>query len=159
MPIPAESVRSLLAIRALTNAVTSLSSTLRRAGEVVHGQGGLTAVQRELLSQLLDDGPRTVPDVARSRGVSRQNVQTVVNALAARGLLQSAANPRHRRSARIELTPSGRSTALDIRRREGQVAADLVPDIDAADLDRAAETLRRLQALLTARTSIGGAET
>ncbi|HUF47435.1 MAG TPA: helix-turn-helix domain-containing protein [Vicinamibacterales bacterium] len=159
MPIRAESVRALLSVRAAIEAAASLAVALRLAADQIHKEDGLTAAQRDLVGHLLDSGPRTVPDVARARGVTRQSVQTMVNALATRGLVASAANPRHRRSARIELTPAGRSTAHEIRRREGLVAAGLVPDLDAADLDRAAETLRRLRSLVATRTGTGRAET
>src|ERR687896_89162 len=52
-------------------------------------------------------GARTVPQVARRLGVTRQSVQRVANLLAAEGLIESVTNPENARSPLFCLTERG----------------------------------------------------
>jgi DNA-binding MarR family transcriptional regulator len=59
------------------------------------------------LRSLAHEGPLTVPDIARSRPTSRQRMQRLADELAREGLVAFSANPRHRRSQLVRLTPKG----------------------------------------------------
>src|SRR5437879_9562655 len=76
--------------------------------------GGITAV----LQLLQQTGPQTVPQLARTRGTSRQNIQLIVNRLAKAGHLTLGSNPAHKRSALFELTESGQSLLARTTERE-----------------------------------------
>jgi len=52
-------------------------------------------------------GPKTVPEIARMRSVSRQYIQKLANELIGRRWLALIDNPRHRRSKMLQLTKSG----------------------------------------------------
>src|SRR5215208_2523590 len=52
-------------------------------------------------------GARTVPQVARRLGVTRQSVQRVANLLAAEGLIESVTNPDNARSPLFRLSKRG----------------------------------------------------
>jgi len=69
---------------------------------------GVTAADRAVMEFLYPDLTLSVPEIAARYQVSRQHVPTTVNRLQDAGLLQAAANPRHRRSPLILLTRRGR---------------------------------------------------
>ena len=85
---------------------------------------------RAVLEYLHRRQPSTVPDIARARGVTRQHVQTIVNALRAAGLVQTQANPAHRRSPLIALTTPGAELIVRITRREGDLLASAFDGLD-----------------------------
>lgn len=100
---------------------------------------------RAVLEFLLRNGDTTVPDMARSRGVSRQQIQSLVNPLLEQGLVRTVANPAHRRSALIQLTGRGSQTIRRMRRREAQAFFRGDTDLDAAELERTAASLRAIR--------------
>ncbi len=78
----------------------------------------LTAAQRTLLVDLARRGPVTLPQLARTKSVSRQQVRVVVEALARRGLVRRLSNRAHRRSFLVGVTAAGSGKAREIARGE-----------------------------------------
>jgi DNA-binding MarR family transcriptional regulator len=118
-----------------------------RAAQVVedlHRTEGVTAGMRAVLELLHRTGPATVPQIARARFVTRQHIQTLVNALLDDGLVTTDTNPAHRTSALIRLTPVGRETGQRIRRRERRYLAALDLPVDRERLADATATLAAL---------------
>jgi len=158
--LPGEAQAS--ALGRLFEATTALFHRLRAAAAQVHGQGELTAGRRGVLRDLERLGPQTVPQMARRRPVSRQHIQTLVNALIADGLTEAVENPAHRRSRLVRLTASGRALVEAMRRREARILAAIPLDLGrhgTRDLERAAEVLNRVRAALegsTWRRLVGG---
>ncbi len=68
---------------------------------------GLSAGKLGILRTLSEQGPSTVPAIARSGPVARQGVQKNADALEAAGLVEYAENPRHRRSRLLRATRRG----------------------------------------------------
>lgn len=133
---------SVAALETLFNETVALFLVLRAALERLHGQGSLTAVRRSLLRDLDRLGPQTVPQLARARLVSRQDVQPIVNALVREGLVEFVANPAHRRSPLVRLTAQGKDLLEAMRRREREIAAQLELPGSAQEIERATEVLR-----------------
>ena len=146
--VSAETLRTALALRQLIDETRGLFHKLGRAAERLHETDALSGGERAVLLELADAGPRTVPDMARRRHVSRQHIQATVNPLLERGLLELAENPRHRRSKLVRITAAGRDVARRIRSREGLVIAAVVPRLRAADLEASARTLAEIGRLL-----------
>src|SRR5580698_6179552 len=88
----------------LLGRIPRLYSLLKALGEGIHAQVGVTPSMRSILAALSFGEPRTAPDLARERAVSRQHVQSVINELLSAGLIQRLANPAHRLST--ESTPT-----------------------------------------------------
>jgi DNA-binding MarR family transcriptional regulator len=86
----------------------------------------------------------TVPDIARRYQVSRQHIQVTVNGLLDRGLLETQANPRHKRSPLLGLSTRGATAFSSIRRREQRRVDALFADIEIADIATTKRTLQRL---------------
>lgn len=103
----------------------------------------LSAADRAVMEFLYPDRELSVPDIARRYDVSRQHVQVTVNGLAARGLLRSVANPKHKRSRLTRLSSLGRDSFAEIRRNEAAIVDDLFSEISD-------EALSTTQATLTA---------
>jgi DNA-binding MarR family transcriptional regulator len=78
---------------------------------------GQTEVRWAVLS-VLSGGARTVPQVARRLGVTRQSVQRVANLLAAEGLIESVENPDNARSPLFRLSKRVRRSLPRSRKRQ-----------------------------------------
>ena len=86
------------ALEMLITETISLYQRLRAVAEDLHGFDRLSGGKRGVLRDLYINGEQTVPQMARSRPVSRQHIQTIVNPLHEEGLVKFVENPAHRRS-------------------------------------------------------------
>lgn len=73
---------------------------------------------RAVLDQLRREGERTVPQMARAQGLSRQFVQRMVNDARAAGYVDLRDNPAHQRSSLVALTQPGREAIDAVTARE-----------------------------------------
>jgi len=103
---------------------------------------------RAVLEYLANHQPSTVPAIARSRGVSRQHIQTIANALASSGLVTLQPNPAHKRSPLLALTKAGRDMIKLIAEREQSLTEPLVETLDRESLIAATNTLRHARTLI-----------
>jgi DNA-binding MarR family transcriptional regulator len=136
---------------ALTTAVRAVFNRLKALGDDLHGDLEVTTAMRAVMETLATDGAMTVPQIARLKGVTRQHIQLLADALVAAGLAAVKENPAHRRSSLIALTDKGRRTFAKMRAREVPIVTELADEFDAQELDRAATVLTRLAARLEAR--------
>lgn len=75
---------------------------------------GLTSARWQILGAIVAaDRPQPVAWLARDLGANRQNVQRIVNDLAAEGLVRFEPNPHHRRAQLVVLTDRGQQTFDD----------------------------------------------
>ena len=136
----------------LIAAVRRAFQALKATGDALHADLGVTASLRAVLEQLEAHGPSTVPGVARAKNVTRQHIQQLADAGVAAGLVEARANPAHRRSPLIALTPKGVEVFAEIRAREREalavLAAALGPEITRRDAVIATATLVRLTGAL-----------
>lgn len=151
-----QSAPAVEALAVVAQEVPALFHRLRAAAASLHGQGEASAGRRGILMEVAGQGPRTVPQMARSRPVSRQHIRMLVQGLAADRLLEPAQNPVHRRSQLWRLTPRGARLVEAMRRREARIFQRLAPRIDPADLEVTARTLARLRQELAAIDFAGG---
>ena len=105
----------------------------------------VTMPMRAVLEQL-GDGPRTVPQVARSLFLPRQVVQRLTDAAAALGYVRFVANPAHRRSKLAELTDRGRAVFAEIHDRELAELGGLADRLDPGDIAAAVRVISALTA-------------
>jgi DNA-binding MarR family transcriptional regulator len=130
--------------------IYELAGAFRRRGEEVARDVGQTQARWQVLSAA-SDVAKTVPQLAHTLGVSRQNVQRIANALVRDRLARFVDNPDHRSSPHVVLSDEGRGTLAGLTRsarsRHRALAARL-KEIDLAALRR---DLRRFQAALDAK--------
>lgn len=136
---------SLGSLDGLLHETAVLFHRMRQAAEELHGQGEMSGGRRSVLRELERLGPRTVPQMARSRSSSRQHVQMLVNELAADGSVELVSNPAHKRSRLVRLTRRGSSLVDRMNRREARLFPALGLDVTARELASAAATLRRVR--------------
>lgn len=129
----------------LVDEVRALFHRLRAAGEVLLEEEGIHAGQRGLLLDLERHGPHTVPDLARMRPVSRQNVQSAMDPLVERGLVERRDNPEHKTAWLYALTVDGQAMVARIRRRELRWVERTGLPVPLTDIERARNVLQSVR--------------
>lgn len=109
----------------LIREIRTCFNLLKSLAEQLGSDLGINSSMRAVLEGLGSSSGRTVPDLARERGVSRQHIQTVVNALLEENLVSVVENPEHKRSVLYLLTPGGAATFAEIQKREANPLAAL----------------------------------
>jgi len=135
---------------ALFDEVRLLFHRLTLTAEQLHAGEPITVGMRGVLEYLQRNGPATVPTIARQRQVTRQHIQTLVNALLGAGLVAADDNPAHQRSPLIALTAAGNRVITRMRRREQRYLERLDLPMSQPDLNSATQTLRALRDALEA---------
>jgi DNA-binding MarR family transcriptional regulator len=147
-PAGAGASASLLA---LFTEVTALANQLRKTTAFVSRQDNSPQGSWSILRTLGRLGPQTVPDMARTRGLSRQNIQVLANRLEAQGYVVVAPNPAHKRSGLVQLTERGRRLQTTVMEREAASLEGLLPHVSQSRLLPATRLLRQLRELLAGR--------
>lgn len=110
----------------LALAVFRANGALIARGDVLVEGFGLTSARWQVLGALaLTGGTLTVPEIARSMGLTRQGIQKQVNLLIGDGLVATRANPAHERSQFVVLTVAGRAAYSRAEQRWAVEAARL----------------------------------
>jgi DNA-binding MarR family transcriptional regulator len=131
--------------RLLMADVYELAGRSRRISERDAAASGTTVARWHVLSVVSQDA-LSVPEIARRLGQVRQGVQRVVDELVADGQLDPVTNARRVRSPRFRATAAGLRTLERLWADSEPRRAELLvrSGLDAADLQRARETVRRL---------------
>ncbi len=122
-----------------------LNARFLEAAQELAAHGGLTAAWWQVLGGVLDE-PRSVADVGRIMGVSRQGVQRIADLLVDRGLAEYRDNPAHRRAKLLACTEAGYWAVRQISIAQIPWANTLSADLPLKDLKT---TLTTLQSLIT----------
>ena len=127
--------------------VNALAIRLNQVGRAPGSSGSLPAGAYSVLQVLERHGPHTVPQIARRRSTSRQNIQMLVNRLQEQGCIELKSNPAHRRSALVNLTSQGRTLLLqgaEVHTSVLETIASQVAETELADTTRLLSGIRRL---------------
>lgn len=135
-------------LEVLFEETVDLANRLKTQARKTHRGEQLSASGRILLQTLQLHGQQTVPALAHIRSTSRQNIQVLVNRLAAAGYAEFVANPDHKRSDLVGLTDAGRALLSSANEREASLLATLLPHTTESEVRAAAELLRKLRLLL-----------
>jgi DNA-binding MarR family transcriptional regulator len=98
---------------------------------------------------LAEHGPQTVPQIARLRGTSRQNIQILVNRLETDGCVELSSNPAHKRSGLVQLTGPGRDLFGRAAEQEDRFLAGLAGRVSAGEVASATSLLHQFRLMLT----------
>jgi DNA-binding MarR family transcriptional regulator len=129
--------------------VFRLNGRLLSAGDALTRPRGQTSARWQVLGAL-DDNARTVADIGRRMGLTRQSVQRTADLLEADGLLAYGDNPAHQRAKLAMLTPRGRATLEAITARQIDWANRIASRLPENDLKRAIFTLQQVRQALDA---------
>jgi DNA-binding MarR family transcriptional regulator len=108
----------------------------------------LPSASRAALQLLQRHGPQTVPQIARARFSSRQNIQILINRLQQEGLVEFFTNPDHKRSALVRLTPGGHAIIAEAGKEAAELTTKILPSFSQSELSSATDVLSRLRSLL-----------
>jgi DNA-binding MarR family transcriptional regulator len=109
-------------LSSLAKTVFRLNGQFLAVGEGLARPAGLTAALWQVLATVLPS-PRSVSEVAREIGVTRQSVQRVADVLVERGLAAYQPNPSHRRAQLLAPTTAGREAVRRIGPAHARFAA------------------------------------
>jgi DNA-binding MarR family transcriptional regulator len=141
-------------MQALIIEIISTFFLLRAAGKhlgaVTLSDGGYWG----LLRSLKGEGAQTVPQIARSRPVSRQHIQKLANEMIVEGVIEWVENPAHRRSKLLQLTPKGEIVLQQLNGQIEQEAVLLSENVDVEELQVAVSVLHQLRGKLKTQLRI-----
>jgi len=133
--------------------IYELAGGFRRVGEGIARTIGQTQARWQVLSAA-SDMPKTVPQIARRLGVSRQNVQHIAEALVGASLARFVDNPDHRRSPHLVLTGEGQTTLATLTRAARTHHEALARSLEGLDLIALRQDIRAVLAALESRPSV-----
>ncbi|MBA8793388.1 DNA-binding MarR family transcriptional regulator [Friedmanniella endophytica] len=146
-PEPPGHSRAGTAVTELIIATFRLNGLLLESAQTLAARGGLTAAWWQVLGGVLDE-PRTVAEIGRRMGLSRQAVQRVADVLAGRGLAEYRDNPAHRRARLLACTEAGYWAVRQITLAQHPWTNALGASVDLETLRAAVATLDRMADLV-----------
>lgn len=156
--IPGQQGKKLQTLIELIDTVNRLHFELGAMAARIHGEADASAPHRALLRNLIEMGPRTVPQLASLRSVSRQFIQKLVNQLLKEGMVEYIDNPAHKRSRLVRIAPRGYAAYRAMRDREAPAGKWLAGGFSKSDLRTALDVLNSLEAKAAGYTVAGGNE-
>jgi DNA-binding MarR family transcriptional regulator len=137
---------------AITRSIRECCIHLDALYDALRHDVGITAAMRAVLEALYEHGTQTVPQIARSKKVTRQHIQTLADKLLANKLIASEENPKDRRSPLLRLSEHGETVVERMRTRELRVLTEMSHALDDCDVDVALTTLDTLRTYLEKRS-------
>jgi DNA-binding MarR family transcriptional regulator len=126
-----------------------LNGRLMDVAQEMAAQGGITAAWWQVLGGVLDQ-PRSVAEIARLMGMTRQGVQRVADLLVARQLAEYRPNPAHQRAKLLACTEAGYWAIRRIGLAQRPFADRIGAEVGADELRAALTTMRHLVNVLEA---------
>jgi DNA-binding MarR family transcriptional regulator len=128
-----------------------LNGPLAASADALVADLAITGARYQVLAALAAlPAPEPVGRLARLLGLSRQNVQRIVNELLIDRLVRLDDNPHHRRAKLVVPTPRGRRICEEAEKRQGPWANLLVTGITQDQIAAALHVLRTLRYRLEA---------
>lgn len=143
-----------ISLGVLLSDINTLSIRLRQRGRGVPGSPAeLPGAEYAILEIVHRFGARTVPQIARERSTSRQNIQILVDRLVDGGQVELTSNPAHKRSALVQLTEMGRESLQAGLSCQKQLLAQLTACLSDKEIVDTVNVLRRLHSVLAGESS------
>ena len=125
--------------------IFKLGGLLVSEGDQMGAEYGITSARWKILGALsLAGEPQTVPQIARSMGLTRQAVQRLVDALHEDEFLIFHENPDHKRAKLISLTEFGKTIYSKLYEKQSGWAIRCSSGITQAELQTTLSVLKRI---------------
>ena len=132
--------------------LNSVAIQLNQAGRNGADKGAdLRTAEHAVLQILQRAGSMTVPQIARERSTSRQNIQILVDRLETEGLVKFIDNPAHKRSALVHLTEAGKAWLAGGEEARTQFWSEINSRVSEAEISATLSLLKKLQNLISKR--------
>jgi DNA-binding MarR family transcriptional regulator len=122
--------------------VTALAIRLKQRVDLPHAEHTVL----EIIDRF---GPITVPQIARTRSTSRQNIQILVDRLEAIGRIELSGNPAHKKSALVRLTEKGKVSLEASESAQKDLLQELGSRLSEAEVRGATAVLSKVRGLLS----------
>ena len=139
----AAATRSGEALRTLVLEIFRLNGALLRHGAALTAPLGQTQARWQVIGAVAE-ATRTVPQIARRMGMSRQSVQRVADLLVADGVLRFEPNPDHARSPLLQLTAEGERIEARLNDGGREWSVEIADGLPPAELERTVDTVREV---------------
>jgi DNA-binding MarR family transcriptional regulator len=136
------------AFTSLVLKIFRVNGLLLAAGDELASGEGISSALWQVMGAV-SDGPRTVAEVSRIMGLSRQSVQRTANVLVGRGLCELVANPAHKKAHLLRLTKDGTKVMASMNRIQVQWASALSRNLSLKSLKGTLCNLDEIERILT----------
>lgn len=126
-----------------------INGRLIAAGDRLTADLGLTSARWQVL-RAIGERPRSVAQIARQMGLSRQAVQRIADLLVEEGFAAFTDNPDHKRAKLVDLSGRGREVLEEADRRQARWSKRLSASFGAARIDQTRWLLRTIRQRLDA---------
>ena len=123
--------------------VFRLNGALLRHGARLTAPVGQTQARWQVIGAV-EERKRTVPQIARRMGMTRQSVQRVADLLVQDGVLAFEPNPDHARSPLVGLTRAGRRLEGQLKEIGARWSESIAKGMARGDLEKSIEVIRRV---------------
>ncbi len=125
--------------------IFKLGGTLVAEGDRITSEYALTSARWKVLGAIsLAGRPQTVPQIARTIGLTRQGVQRQVDVMRRDGLLEFRENPEHKRAKLISLSKLGKEAYAKLDQKQKKWARSNTHQMSKEELEAALSVLRKV---------------
>ncbi|EPJ49937.1 MAG: hypothetical protein OFPI_21700 [Osedax symbiont Rs2] len=124
-------------------AVFRLNGSILRAAEVICVDTALTPARWQVLGVVLEE-PKTVSQIARNLGLTRQSVQRLADALVAENMASYIDNPAHARAKLCAVTDYGLEVIGQLADDQSIWANSITDSMNKKELQLCLNTMREL---------------
>ena len=125
-----ESIEFLADFQLLFGNIIRINGAFLEVAEMICSDDELITVPIWRVIAVIRLRPMTVSDVAKYLGIKRQSVQSTVNQMKTRGLINFRKNPNHKTSHLIVLTKKGNDKVDDILKYQKKLTEVFIDGID-----------------------------
>ena len=125
-----ESIEFLADFQLLFGNIIRINGAFLEVAEMICSDDELITVAIWRVIAVIRLRPMTVSDVAKYLGIKRQSVQSTVNQMKTRGLINFRKNPNHKTSPLIVLTKKGNEKVDDILKYQKKLTEVFIDGID-----------------------------
>ena len=142
-----ESIEFLADFQLLFGNIIRINGAFLEVAEKICSNDPLITVPIWRVIAVIRINPMTVPEVAKYLGIKRQSVQSTVNQMKRRGLINLRKNPNHKTSPLVILTKKGNEKVDDILKYQKKLTEVFIKgtDITMKDVVSSREFLRALR--------------
>lgn len=129
--------------------VNALAIRLRQTDKIQSSSRSRLAGAEHTVLDIVDRlGPLTVPQIARERSTSRQNIQILIDRLESQGRVEVFGNPGHKRSALVRLTQQGKTWLHTAEQGQNDWLSGIGSNLSGKEVKEATLLLRTVHGLL-----------
>jgi len=134
-----------LAFTKIVLEIFKLGGLLVNEGDQLTKAYGMTSARWKVLGAIVIAGkPQTVPQIAKSMGLTRQAVQRLVDAMQQDGFLEFQENPEHKRAKLIKLSIHGEKTYSELDKKQATWANQCAAELGQKELETTLSVLKKI---------------